>query len=345
MKLLGDHEGDWVSVHVDSDDDLWYLRNIISPDDMVRMTVLRRVEKQQDINRSKETQRKPVTVTVKVESVDFQDFSSTLRILGTIVAGPDETLGLHQSFNISPGDSFDLVKQNWSETQRKLLAEATDNTYSQKFYFITIDDEAAQLVMLKSYGLQSLGKIDSHRPGKDYESDFSETQYLREVIDSARKMFPEGSTIVILGAGFTREKLIKAFRSYGSLKFQVLTFPTTRSDAGAVWEFLNSQESDALFRNLRISDESRLVESFLKHLKTDGLAAYGISEVQRSLQAGAVETLLISEVKFRTEEGGAMVDLAHNYSTNVHIVSVGTDPGKIVSSFGGYCAILRYRIS
>ena len=345
MRLLEDGKDGWHSIHVDNDDDLWYLRNIILPGDMVRMTTLRRVERQQDLNRSKETQRKPVTVTITVESVDFQEFSGTLRVLGTVVHGPEDTIGLHQSFNISPGDRFELMKQEWSEDQRKLLTEATDNMYSEKFYFITVDDEYAQLVLLKSYGLQALGRIESHRSGKDYETDSSETQYLREIIDAARKMFPEDSTIVILGPGFTREKLQEAFRSYGSLKFRVLSFPTTRSDLGAVWEFLNGQESDALFRNLRMAEESRLVESFLRHVKTDGLATYGIHEVQKSVQAGAVETLLISEAKFRTDEGRKLIDVAHNYATKVHIVSADTDPGRIVSSFGGYCAILRYRVS
>lgn len=345
MRIISRDDREWITIHVDADDDLWYLKNIIDPGSLVRMTTLRRMEKQQDMNRSKETQRKPVTATITVETLEFQEFSGNLRVLGTVVQGPEDITGLHQSFSISPGDTFDLMKSQWTQEQKKLMDEAINNRFSDKFYFITVDDEAAQLILLKSYGIQSLGRIDSHRPGKDYESEYSDNVYFREIVDAARRMFPDDSTIIILGAGFTREKLVEAFRSYGGLKFRILSFPTTRSDSGAVWEFLNSTDSDSLFKDLRISSDSKLVESFLRHIKTDQLAAYGYGEVLKSVQNGSAETVLISEDKFRTNEGRDLIDIARNFGTSVHIMSVSTDPGRVVSSFGGYCAILRFRIS
>ena len=127
------------------------------------------------------------------------------------------------------------------------------------------------------------------------------------------------------------------------LKFRVLTFPATRPDSGAVWEFLNGDESESVLKNLRLSGDARLVESFLKHVKTDSLATYGYDGVRSALEAGAVETLLISEDKFRTKEGRILMDVAHNFATRSHIISSGTEKGKIVEGFGGYCAILRFR--
>ncbi len=344
MRILeGEKDVGFTSIHVESDDDLWYLHNIISLGDRVKMTVMRRLEKQQDMTRSKEVPRKPVTLTINVESIDFQEFSGTLRILGTVIVGSEDAIGQHQSFAVSPGDTFMLSKEQWSEQQKKLFQEALENKFSDRYYFIIIDDETAFIESLKSYGIQSLGKIDSHKTGKNYASDYSEDKYLREVYESLSRIVPEGSSVIVLGSGFTRDKFVQLAKSLQT-KLIFVTFPTARSDEGAIWEFLNSLESEDILKNFRLSGDTRLVEEFLKRLKTTEEATYGYEAVKKAIETGAVEVLIVSEEKFRTEPGRELLDLAENFGTSVHIISLTGEKGNIVKNFGGYCALLRYKI-
>lgn len=344
MRILeGDKEPDFISLHVEADDDLWYLHNIISPGDRVKMTVMRRLEKQQDMTRSKEVPRKPVTLTIIVESVEFQEFSGTLRLLGTVIAGSEDALGQHQSFAVSPGETFMLSKTEWSEQQKKLFDEGVENRFSDRYYFVVIDDETAFIESLKSYGIQSLGKIDSHKTGKHYASDYSEDRYLREVYDSLARMVPEGSSIIVLGGGFTRDKFVQLAKSFQS-KFTFVTFPTARSDEGAVWEFLNSPESEGILKDFRLSGDTRLVDEFLKRLKTSEEATYGYESVRKAIELGSVEVLIVSEEKFRSDQGRDLLEIADNFGTSVHIISLTGEKGNIVKNFGGYCALLRYKI-
>lgn len=344
MRIIDtEQENEFTSIHVDSDDDLWYLRNIIAPGDRVRMTVLRRLEKQQDMTRSKELPRKPVSLTISVESVEFQEFSGLLRVLGTVISGAEDAMGQHQSFSLAPGETFQLAKDDWNAHQRKLMDEALENKFSDRFFFLSIDDEDAYFSGLKTYGLQPMGKVESHKTGKAYSSDYSEEKYLREVYDGLRRMLPESASIVVLGAGFTREKFIQFARSQQS-KFNFISFPTSRSDEGSVWEFLNSPESDEILKDFRLSGDSRLVDEFLTRLKTTEEAAYGYDQVKRAIEMGATEVLLVSEEKFRTEEGRRLMDLADDFATKVHIISITGEKGDIIRNFGGYCALLRYRV-
>lgn len=343
MRILeSENELDFISLHAESDDDLWYLHNIISPGDRVKMTVMRRLEKQVDMTRSKEVPRKPVSLTIEVESVEFQEFSGTLRVLGTVIMGSEDAIGQHQSFAISPGETFMLSKLRWTEQQKKLFQEGVDNKFSNRYFFVVIDDETAFIQSLKSYGIQSLGKIDSHKTGKHYSSDYSEEKYLREVYDSVARIIPEGSSVIILGSGFTRDKFVQLAKSFQS-KFNFVTFPTARSDEGAIWEFLNSPESEGILKDFRLSGDSRLVEEFLRRLKTSEEATYGYVDVKKAIEMGAVETLIVSEEKFRTEEGRELLELADDFGTSVHIISLTGEKGNIVKNFGGYCALLRYR--
>lgn len=344
MRILeNDKETEFTTLHVDSDDDLWYLRNLISIGDSVKMSVMRRIERQQDMTRSKEVPRKPVNLTIIVESVEFQEFSGTLRVLGTVIAGSEDALNQHQAFAISPGETFMILKEKWSQHQRDLLKEAVENKFSDKFYFVSIDDEEAYLIGLKSYGLHRIGKIDSHKTGKAYSSDYSEEKYLREVLDSLRRMLPENSNIIVLGSGFTREKFVNIAKS-SQTKFNILTFPTARSDEGAVWEFLNTPESDTILEDFRLSGDAKLVDEFLSRLKTTQDATYGIESVRSAMENGAVDVLIMSEERFRSEEGRNLLGIAEDYATKVHIVSLSGEKGDIIKNFGGYCALLRYKL-
>lgn len=343
MRILEGDDTEFTTIHIESDDDLWYLRNIIMPGDTVKMTVMRRLEKQQDMTRSKEVPRKPVTLTISVESLEFQEFSGILRVLGTVISGAEDAIGQHQSFNLSPGETFKLMKESWTEQQKKLFSEGLENKFSDRYYFVAIDDEGAEIISLKSYGLQHIGKIDSHKTGKAYSSDYSEDRYLKEVFDSLRRMLPEGVSIIVLGSGFTRDKFVQFCRSQQS-KFHFISFPTARSDEGSVWEFLNSPESDEILEDFRLSGDTRLVEDFLTRLKTTEEATYGLESVRSAMEKGAVDVLLISEEKFRTSEGRDLLELSENFGTRVHIISLTGEKGNIVRNFGGYCALLRYKL-
>lgn len=344
MRILeNEKETEFTTIHVDSDDDLWYLRNIIAVGDSVKMSVMRRLEKQLDMTRSKEVQRKPATLTIRVENIEFQEFSGTLRILGIVIAGAEDALNQHQTFAVTPGETFMIVKEQWTSHQKELLEEALENKFSDKFYFVALDDEEAYLISLKSYGLQNIGKIESHKTGKAYATDYSEEKYLKEVYDSLKRMLPETANLIVLGAGFTREKFIKSARD-SQTKFTLVSFPTSRSDEGAVWEFLNSTESDTILENFRLSGDARLVDDFLTRLKTTGEATYGLESVKSAIEKGAVDVLIMSEEKFRTDEGRNLLKVAENYSTKVHIMSLSGEKGTIIKNFGGYCALLRYKL-
>ena len=122
MRIISDEKSEeWKSIYVEDLDDLWYLRNIIRKGDAIRMTVMRRLEKQDDINRLKEQSRKPVTLTIRTDEVEFQEFVDRLKVLGTIVSENENLRGEHQSFLISPGTTFDLRYHRSSRSSTYML--------------------------------------------------------------------------------------------------------------------------------------------------------------------------------------------------------------------------------
>ncbi len=305
---------------------------------------MRRVERKQDMNRSKETERKPVSVTIRCESISFQDFSRNLRVLGTIVNGPEDDVGDHQSISLAVGDIFDLISKQWTDEERKLLNEAGNSGIRGKLIFITLDDESAGIFLSRSYGNQKLANIESEKSGKMYESNYSENSYFKKIADVLSTYSNRRYGLIILGEGFTPEKLEKYLRENVTGFTSIETYSTTRSDEASIYELLSGGNASQALKELRLSKDSRIVENFLSHLRRDNLATYGFSQVKNALELGAVDLLIVTEEEFRKDEVKSLINMARNFHTGVHIISTSAEPGKTIKSFGGLCAILRYRL-
>ena len=334
-----------LSVMVEGIDDLWYLQNIIHPGDRIATIVHRRTEKKDDMNRSKETERKPVRVTMSVEKVEFQAFSNRLRMLGTVSEGPEDILGEHQSALIEQDSVLDIIKEEWFQSERKMLREAVETRSRISTVFVAIDDDEAYVFVLRSYGVQPMGHVESGRSGKSYQTSYDERSFYASVVTMLKTVADPAVPVVVLGPGFTRDHMLDFARSVPELSgIKFSSFPASRTDDQAVYEFLSSTEAQRILRESRLAEEKKLIAEFLKSIGQGKLGTYGMIEVEKAAGMGAVSDLLVLEEKSRNAEVIKLVELASTMGARVHIFSAHSDPGKILRGFGGVSAILRYPV-
>ena len=90
------------------------------------------------------------------------------------------------------------------------------------------------------------------------------------------------------------------------------------------------------------------LEKILAELgKNSGLVEYGLNEVEKAVQVGAVQMLLVTD-KFlleKREETEKVMQDAEKSGAEVHLVNAEHEAGKQLQSLGGIAAILRYKIS
>ncbi len=101
-------------------EDLWHLKYIIEPGDVV-FSWTKRVRESSDKLRS-DKEKITVRLGVEVERVEFHKFANRLRIMGKIVAGVEDS-GYH-TLNITVGKELSLIKEYWKDEQLKRLKEA-----------------------------------------------------------------------------------------------------------------------------------------------------------------------------------------------------------------------------
>ncbi|MCL4451943.1 MAG: mRNA surveillance protein pelota [Candidatus Thermoplasmatota archaeon] len=345
MRILHFDENS-LDVQIEGINDLWYIENIIHSGDSLLTAVRRRTEKKEDMARSKETERVTVTVTLQIEKVEFQAFSNRLRVLGLVTSGPDDIIGEHQSAILKPGDVLKILKQSWDQSERKMLQESTEESSRTTSIFIAADDDEANLYLLRPYGIQNVGHIDSGKSGKYFDSSYSEESYFQQIAESIRPILSGMVPINILGPGFARDHIAEYLKQRTDFsKATIVTHPSSRTDEQAIYEYLGSEEAKKSMESTRLSIEKNTIDSFMKALKSGGLATYGFDQVHAAIDSGAVATLLVSEERARDPKYREIMEKGMRIGAKISILSSHSDPGMILKGFGGVSAILRYAVS
>jgi peptide chain release factor subunit 1 len=177
------------------------------------------------------------------------------------------------------------------------------------FGVIVLDSSGATFVTLQGSRLIKVQEITSgipgkHRAGGQSAARFSrlrETKVLdfyKRVANHANEIFlqiPDLKGIIIGGPGPTKQDFEKAGYLHYSLKDKIVaTIDTAYISDQGIKEIID--RAPQIIKQVRYVEEKRLIQDFLYEIGHDtGLVTYGEKEVRRSLEAGAVKTLLLSE--------------------------------------------------
>src|SRR5437773_2135969 len=153
-----------IKMRVENPDDLWHLHNLLLPGDLVRASTTRREEVKSDKVRPERGEKVRVTLTIRVEGVEFQAFSDRLRITGVIVEGPQD-LGRHHTLNVGVEDVLSIIK-TWKVHELRRIDEAVAAAQKPLVAFLALDDEEALIAQLRQYGVRELASIRAPGHGK-----------------------------------------------------------------------------------------------------------------------------------------------------------------------------------
>lgn len=316
-------------VEIRTDEDLWYISLAIKPEDIMIADVLRRVERKMDSIRNKKTERQKVKVTIKIESLEFLEISGRVHILGTVVDGPEDLLGDHQSINVEKGDIINIVPLD-AKSFRDSLIESKGISESSVLV-LSIDDEEIALYSINESKNELLWNYKTGH-GKMYDNDASD--YIEEV---KRLLKKEGSReIYIIGPSLFRDSLSKVLVKEG---IRAINTQISGSGEEGIREMLQTNILD-----FRRSAENRTISEFLKKINSE-LSVYGIEKIKKLLDLRAVDVLIMTDKFFRDSQSKEFLLKCQEGSCKLFIVHSSWETGKIIHSFGGIVAILRYRVN
>ena len=154
-----------VSLQPDSPEDMWHAYNLISPGDGVRASTIRRVINQSGNVTS--TNRMHMTLTIKVETVDFDTNASVLR-----VKGKNETeneyvrLGAYHTLDLEVGKVFSIRKDEWDRVALDRIEEACNPTVNADVAAVVMQEGLAHVCLVLSTMTVVKAKIEMSVPRK-----------------------------------------------------------------------------------------------------------------------------------------------------------------------------------
>ncbi|MBS3122328.1 mRNA surveillance protein pelota [Candidatus Woesearchaeota archaeon] len=338
-------------IKIENKDDIWYLSTLVEEGDIVRSRTERKIK----IGGGGEDRKANVkiihvTLSIKLEKIEFHKYTGDLRISGKIIEGlEDVPAGSYHTFNIEEGTILTLEKPAWLGYHVKRLKEAMEDKPSN-ILICVFDREEAMFALMKKYGYDVLAEIKGDVQKKAVDEKvkanfYSEIIKLLESFDAKYKF----TKIILASPSFWKEELSKELTNE-SLKRKILFATSNSVSKSAINEVLKRPEVSTAIKQDRVIREIGLVEEVLGEIKKNGLVAYGIKETKEASEMGAIKVLLISDgVILKKREDGTIGEVerimreADSTQADVYIVSSEHDGGKTLDGLGGIAALLRYR--
>lgn len=358
LKILDKHlKKGFVKVVPESLDDLWHLYNLIYPEDEVYARTTREVKMQEDYARPKEGKRVSVFLGVRVEKVFWDKNLNRLRVHGVICEIPEDIggRGTHHTLNVVVDKPLTIVKARWLKHQVDRLDRAS-HVEAPLVTVISIDDEEYCVAILRQYGVEVKTEKSTRLPGKleAEKRDEAIKGYFKSALQALQETWTKvRSPVVILGPGFVKNDFAKYIREKAPDIANAIVDVKGVNSAGVagIQEALRSGVLAKTLKNIRIADETRLVEEVLARLgrnTTD--VTYGKNEVARAIEYGAVERLLVADTMLREasdQERTTIESIMRNVETKsgqVTVISTEHEAGAKLQSLGGIAALLRFPI-
>lgn len=353
MKIIhSDLKHGEVKVKVENLDDFWYLSTLIEEEDFLQGQTIRKIKIGEQADQTPKIVKKVVFLKIKVEKVEFAKHTSTLRVSGTITAGPEDIpRGSYHSFTLEEGTIITLFKEQWLNYHLERLREAT-TTQASNVLICVFDREEAYFAVMKRYGYEVL----SHIKGvveKKAEKIAGTRDFYEEILAMLSTYEKQYSLnhIIVASPAFWKDEFVKRLKDQ-ELKKKIILATCSSCDQGAINEVIQRKEVDQALKQDRITQEMKLVEQLLTEIAKNNLGVYGLDEVGEKVMMSAVSTLLLTDSfiqkKREANEYGKIEQImraVERANGKVHLITADHDGGKKLDGLGGIGGILKYKVT
>lgn len=334
-----------LKLRVDNADDLWHLSHIIENGDLLFGKTYRKEMKKSDKIRSEKLERVPVNLEIKVEKIEFSKEVMRLRVTGVITEG--EEAGSYHTFNIEENSILTLTK-NWKKHQLDRIDRAIKDTLTPKVLIVCIEEGDADFGLITQYGVDFPVSVSKNIAGKHEISsrDKDKREFFGETVTKILEFIEKYSlkNIIIAGPGFYKDEFLNYVKeNRPEMNTTVITENVSTGGRAGIYECIKRGMLEKAQKDLRISLETKAVEKLFEGIVKNE-SVYGIKSIQKALEYGAVDELLIVDKFLKNLEYEEITEKARDQRATVHVISSEHDAGKKLEGIGGIGATLRFKI-
>lgn len=311
-----------------------------------------------------------MTLTIRVTSIDFDSHAGELHVSGRIAnenkfvkVGAYHTLDLelHRNFTIEKNDGWDSIAL---EVVREAVREDKEGTIPA----VVMQEGIANICLITEN--QTILKqrvevtIPKKRQGRSADHDKGLTRFYQTVFETLTRHvdITEPRPLLLASPGFIAEGF-KAFiiehatksanKAILSNKSNFIIIHSSSGHLHSLNEVLQSPAVLSKLQNTKYARETQIMDKFMEMLRLDdGRAWYGIAEVEKAIEKGAVGpgggVLLVNNSLFRSQDVGTrkrfvgLVDRVRGDGGEARVFSSDHESGRRLEGLGGIAAILTF---
>ncbi|KPJ06216.1 Protein pelota [Papilio machaon] len=345
-------------------EDMWHAYNLISEGDAVTASTVRKVQTESSTG-SSTSNRVRTTLTIRVETIDFDTQACVLRLKGrNIVENQYVKMGAYHTLDLEQNRKFVLQKVLWDSVALERVDTACDPSATADVAAVVMQEGLAHVCLITPSMTLVRSKIDVTIPRKRKGFVQQHEKGLNKFYDAVMQGilrhidFSIVKCIILASPGFVKDQFFdymmqQAVKTDNKLlidnKGKFLLVKASSGFKHSLKEVLQEQSVMAKISDTKAASEVKLLESFYTMLQLEPAKAfYGKKHVEKANEALALETLMISDKLFRCQdvlkrkEYVALVDSARENGCDVRIFSSMHVSGEQLDQLTGIAAILRF---
>ncbi len=333
-----------VVLQITNRDDFWCLSQVILSKDLVLGKATRKIKI------GDAAAKKTYTLEIEVEKVELS--AESLRVLGKVISEiEDIPKGSYQSITIEESSIITITKDAWPSFQLSRLDDACRDV--TKVLLVVVDRGEASFGVLRQFGVEVLGEISGNVIKKAMKEDIREDFFvvvIQELQQYVARLNPDH---VVLGSpAFWKDELVMRLKKTNAdCAKKVVTATVSVTGKSGLQELVKRDEVAKVLRDDRMVKETALVNAALAEIHKNGLVVYGLQEVKKAAQSGAIKDVLVADVLITEmrdmntfSELDSLMKIVEAAKGNVHVISSDHDAGKQLVGLGGVVALLRYKV-
>lgn len=330
MRLLNKNFKEFVKLIPENYDDLLLIQENLNKQDLVKGIAYRKINLAGKEDKSK-TIKKKYFLTLEVEKTELKD---NLKIIGNIKNAPgDLPEGSAQSINIGLEDELNISKE-WQDYEIRLLKESTKK--KRKILIVAFDSEESTFSKILGNTKKTILKLKGHGNKKQFKTEKS--NFFKEIADSMLEIDKKETfdSVILASPNFWKKNMQDNLNE--NLKKKVVFATVSTGKVAGIDEALKRPELKKAMETVNYAEEQILFEELMEKISKDK-AVYGIKDVKKAADYGAVETLLISKSLIKEKQ---LIKKTESSNGKVKIFS--SEIQKKLDNLGGVAGFLRFRI-
>ncbi|XP_068100192.1 protein pelota homolog [Hyperolius riggenbachi] len=371
MKLISkdiekDNAGQ-VTLLPDEAEDMWHTYNLLQVGDSLQASTIRKVQTESATG-SVGSNRIRTTLTIRVETIDFDSQACQLRVKGTnIQENQYVKMGAYHTIELEPNRKFTLAKKQWDSVVLERIEQACDPASSADVAAVVMQEGLAHICLVTSSMTILRAKIETNIPRKRRGNCTQHEKALEKFYEQVMQgiirhiNFEVVKVVLVASPGFVREQFCE-FLFLRAVKQDLKTllenrgkFLQVHSSSGhkySLTEVLCDPAVTARLADTKAAAEIKALSDFYKMLQHEpDRAFYGIKHVERASEVLAIDTLLVTDELFRHQDVPTrtryvrLVDSVKENGGTVRIFSSLHVSGEQLNQLTGVAAILRFPVA